>query len=230
MFHSPAPATRGRERPAQRVQRIRPRGLHCWVRPPVAMRENYSLSSRRPPAPRGPLRRDRRANAGSASPASPTPFATAQRARHRGAGSPAAWRRPRGRQRAARLPARRRARGAGRRCGGAGARALHRALRPRTACRSPSPATGIRPTTAPSATAAGPGRRTAWPARRERRSRPGLTLPAGAEVASKATGAEADAYSGFDHSSLAGWLRTRGVRRLFVGGLGDRLLRGGDRA
>ncbi len=48
---------------------------------------------------------------------------------------------------------------------------------------------------------------------------PGLALPAGAEVVSKATGSEADAYSGFDHSSLAGWLRTRGVRRLFVGGL-----------
>lgn len=48
---------------------------------------------------------------------------------------------------------------------------------------------------------------------------PGLELPADAQRVSKATTAEADAYSGFERTGLADWLHARGARRLFVGGL-----------
>lgn len=48
---------------------------------------------------------------------------------------------------------------------------------------------------------------------------PGLDVGTGAEVISKATRPEADAYSAFDATGLAATLRARGCRRLFVGGL-----------
>ncbi len=48
---------------------------------------------------------------------------------------------------------------------------------------------------------------------------PGLGLPAAAEVISKATTAETDAYSGFANTDLAERLRWVDVRRLFVGGV-----------
>lgn len=47
----------------------------------------------------------------------------------------------------------------------------------------------------------------------------GLELPAGAYVLSKADTRDADAYSAFQDTGLAGWLRRHGCRRLFVGGL-----------
>jgi len=47
----------------------------------------------------------------------------------------------------------------------------------------------------------------------------GLRVPAGAQVVSKATGAQADAYSGFQGTDLAAQLRGLGVRRVVVGGL-----------
>lgn len=47
----------------------------------------------------------------------------------------------------------------------------------------------------------------------------GLALPAGAEVVSKATREDADAYSAFDSTALADELRARGIRRLLTGGL-----------
>lgn len=46
-----------------------------------------------------------------------------------------------------------------------------------------------------------------------------LGLPVAAEVISKATTAETDAYSGFADTDLAERLRRAGVRRLFVGGV-----------
>jgi nicotinamidase/pyrazinamidase len=48
---------------------------------------------------------------------------------------------------------------------------------------------------------------------------PGLNLPASAQIISKATRQEAEAYSGFDGTGLADRLRQQGVRRLFIGGL-----------
>ena len=48
---------------------------------------------------------------------------------------------------------------------------------------------------------------------------PGLTVPAGARIVSKATTAQADAYSAFQRTDLDEWLRGHGSRRLFVGGL-----------
>lgn len=48
---------------------------------------------------------------------------------------------------------------------------------------------------------------------------PDLDLAPIEKVVSKATGAGADAYSAFDGTGLAAWLRERGVRRLFVTGL-----------
>jgi len=48
---------------------------------------------------------------------------------------------------------------------------------------------------------------------------PGLELPPGVEVVSKATDAERDAYSAFDGTDLHERLRRAGVRRLFIGGL-----------
>lgn len=47
----------------------------------------------------------------------------------------------------------------------------------------------------------------------------GLALPAHAKIVSKATTAEADAYSGFERTGLADWLHSQGIRRLLVGGL-----------
>ena len=48
---------------------------------------------------------------------------------------------------------------------------------------------------------------------------PHLQVPADAIVFSKATDPGADAYSGFQGTALAEWLREHGVRRLFIGGL-----------
>jgi nicotinamidase/pyrazinamidase len=48
---------------------------------------------------------------------------------------------------------------------------------------------------------------------------PGLHVPPGAHIVSKATGAATDAYSAFQGTGLAGWLRNHGCRRVFVGGL-----------
>ncbi len=47
----------------------------------------------------------------------------------------------------------------------------------------------------------------------------GLHLPADTVVVSKATTAERDAYSAFDHTDLREQLRAAGVVRLFIGGL-----------
>ena len=46
-----------------------------------------------------------------------------------------------------------------------------------------------------------------------------LKLPPSAQIVSKATTADEEAYSGFGGTGLAGNLRERGVRRLFIGGL-----------
>ncbi len=48
---------------------------------------------------------------------------------------------------------------------------------------------------------------------------PGLRLPPGATVVSKATGPDRDAYSGFEGTDLDARLRAAGARRLLVGGL-----------
>ncbi len=48
---------------------------------------------------------------------------------------------------------------------------------------------------------------------------PGLELPAGARVISKATSQDTDAYSGFQGTDLEAGLRRAGVTRLIVGGL-----------
>lgn len=48
---------------------------------------------------------------------------------------------------------------------------------------------------------------------------PALRVPDGAHVVAKATGPEADAYSGFQGTDLAAQLRGLGVRRVVVGGL-----------
>jgi nicotinamidase/pyrazinamidase len=48
---------------------------------------------------------------------------------------------------------------------------------------------------------------------------PGLDVAADALVVSKATATAPDAYSGFQGTELAGWLRDHGCRRLFIGGL-----------
>lgn len=48
---------------------------------------------------------------------------------------------------------------------------------------------------------------------------PGLALPAGAGIVSKATERDAEAYSGFAGTGLHERLQILGVRRLFVGGL-----------
>jgi nicotinamidase/pyrazinamidase len=47
----------------------------------------------------------------------------------------------------------------------------------------------------------------------------GLVLPSNARVVSKAVRAQADAYSGFEGTDLAGQLRQSGCRRVFIGGL-----------
>jgi nicotinamidase/pyrazinamidase len=46
-----------------------------------------------------------------------------------------------------------------------------------------------------------------------------LALPEDAVVISKASSADADAYSGFDHTDLAAQLAARGCRRVFIAGL-----------
>lgn len=46
-----------------------------------------------------------------------------------------------------------------------------------------------------------------------------LTVPDDAHVVSKATSADAEAYSGFDGTTLADYLRARGVERVVVTGL-----------
>jgi nicotinamidase/pyrazinamidase len=48
---------------------------------------------------------------------------------------------------------------------------------------------------------------------------PGLQLPADAVIIDKATHPEADAYSAFSGTTLAGMLRERGVERVLIGGL-----------
>jgi nicotinamidase/pyrazinamidase len=48
---------------------------------------------------------------------------------------------------------------------------------------------------------------------------PGLKLPAEATIVSKATREDADAYSAFGGTDLDETLRSRGVRRLWIGGL-----------
>ena len=48
---------------------------------------------------------------------------------------------------------------------------------------------------------------------------PDLDVAADALVVSKATATAPDAYSGFQGTGLAGWLREHGCRRLFIGGL-----------
>lgn len=48
---------------------------------------------------------------------------------------------------------------------------------------------------------------------------PGLALPAETWIISKATQPDRDAYSGFEGTTLADWLRHKGTARLFVGGL-----------
>jgi nicotinamidase/pyrazinamidase len=48
---------------------------------------------------------------------------------------------------------------------------------------------------------------------------PGLCVPAGAQVVSKATRPEAEAYSAFQGTDLAAQLRRLGVKRVVVGGI-----------
>ncbi len=48
---------------------------------------------------------------------------------------------------------------------------------------------------------------------------PALQLPKDTTIVSKARGADADAYSGFDGTDLVAVFATRGIRRLFIGGL-----------
>jgi len=48
---------------------------------------------------------------------------------------------------------------------------------------------------------------------------PDLVLPPGARLVSKATRAEADAYSGFEGTALASQLRQQRCTRVFIGGL-----------
>lgn len=50
---------------------------------------------------------------------------------------------------------------------------------------------------------------------------PDLCLPEGAVRVSKGTAFDSDAYSAFDYTGLAGWLRSQGVKRLWVGGLAE---------
>jgi nicotinamidase/pyrazinamidase len=47
----------------------------------------------------------------------------------------------------------------------------------------------------------------------------GLTLPAGTTIVSKATAVDREAYSAFAGTDLDASLRSRGTRRLFIGGL-----------
>lgn len=50
---------------------------------------------------------------------------------------------------------------------------------------------------------------------------PDLCLPEATVRVSKGTAFDRDAYSAFDGTGLAGWLRDRNVRRLWVGGLAE---------
>lgn len=47
----------------------------------------------------------------------------------------------------------------------------------------------------------------------------GLALGSATRIVDKATQPDKEAYSAFDGTDLAGWLRAHGVRRLFIGGL-----------
>jgi len=46
-----------------------------------------------------------------------------------------------------------------------------------------------------------------------------LSLPAATRIVDKAVATDTDAYSAFEGTDLADWLRQQGVRRVFVGGL-----------
>ncbi len=48
---------------------------------------------------------------------------------------------------------------------------------------------------------------------------PALSLPKRTHLVSKATSADRDAYSGFDHTELGQWLTALNVKRLLIGGL-----------
>jgi nicotinamidase/pyrazinamidase len=50
---------------------------------------------------------------------------------------------------------------------------------------------------------------------------PELRLPDKTVLVSKGTAFDHDAYSAFDSTGLAGWLKDRGVKRLWVGGLAE---------
>lgn len=50
---------------------------------------------------------------------------------------------------------------------------------------------------------------------------PGLSLPSDTVIVSKGTAFDKDAYSAFDGTGLAGWLRQKGVKRLWIGGLAE---------
>ena len=47
----------------------------------------------------------------------------------------------------------------------------------------------------------------------------GLNLPSDAHIVDKGTDSDREAYSGFEGTGLDEWLRSRGVSRVFVGGL-----------
>jgi nicotinamidase/pyrazinamidase len=48
---------------------------------------------------------------------------------------------------------------------------------------------------------------------------PGLGLPAEARIVDKGQSTDRDAYSAFEGTDLHAWLHTKGVQRLFIGGL-----------
>ncbi|WP_348719856.1 isochorismatase family protein [uncultured Alcanivorax sp.] len=50
---------------------------------------------------------------------------------------------------------------------------------------------------------------------------PDLHLPTGTVIVSKGTAFDRDAYSAFDGTGLTDWLRKKGVKRLWVGGLAE---------
>lgn len=50
---------------------------------------------------------------------------------------------------------------------------------------------------------------------------PALALPKETVLVSKGTAFDRDAYSAFDGTGLAGWLRRKGIKRLWLGGLAE---------
>jgi nicotinamidase-related amidase len=48
---------------------------------------------------------------------------------------------------------------------------------------------------------------------------PDLKIPKGTKIISKATAPDKEAYSGFDETTVAEELKTKGIKRVFVGGL-----------